>query len=209
MIEAESENYELAEEEAATEEETEVEAEAETEVNETEEVVEAESEEEVVEEEQPVVEEVFEAEAEEQSEPTQEEVNYQALYEQNNAQLEDLRARFDEAQNRSAELENTNAQFTATLKNLNTQLVSYRAAEEAAIEAKKNELFELYTNSLSEDEVAKIRNQVNTLTYDELETKLALAFSRKQLGQSVETVKVPLIDTQESEFALFMKKYKK
>lgn len=82
-------------------------------------------------------------------------------------------------------------------------------AEQEAVNIKKNELFNLYANNLSEDEIAEIRNDVTTMTYDELESRLALTFSRKQLGQKEEAVRVPLMNTQESEFATFMKKYKK
>jgi len=48
----------------------------------------------------------------------------------------------------------------------------------------------------------------NDLSYDELESKLAITFANKQMTGG-EDKKVPLPETQQSQFALLMNKYRR
>jgi hypothetical protein len=49
---------------------------------------------------------------------------------------------------------------------------------------------------------------MNDFSYDELESKLAITFANSKMVTS-ESKKVPLLEPQESQFALFMKNYRK
>lgn len=202
------ENFEAVEpvEETVTEEEVETEPVAEFEAEiETEETVESVADPEVEVEEPAAEEAVVE-------EPAQE-VNYELLY-------NELRENFEAAQARIEELENENgskaAEYAATIAALNEQIsaaqariAGYEHAEFEAVQNRKNDLIAVYEKNLSDDEISEIRATAKNLSYDELESKLAVVFSRKQLHQATEEVKVPLMNTRESEFAVFMAKYKK
>ena len=73
---------------------------------------------------------------------------------------------------------------------------------------RKNSLIEKYEKVLKEEEISEIKKSFNDFSYDELESKLAIAFANKQMLSSEEH-KVPLPEPQESQFALLMKKYRK
>lgn len=146
----------------------------------------------------------------EEAEPAQ---DYELLY---NNLLKD----FEAAQARIEELEQQNnaqvADYTATINALNDQIsaaqsriAGYEHAEFEAVQNRKNELLAIYEKNLTDDEISEIRETAKNLSYDELESKLAVTFSRKQLHQATEEVKVPLMNTRESDFAIFMAKYKK
>ena len=63
---------------------------------------------------------------------------------------------------------------------------------------------------MSEEEISPIKEAVNDLSYDELESKLAITFANAKIAGSEEKeMKVPLPDPEESQFALLMKKYRK
>ena len=59
----------------------------------------------------------------------------------------------------------------------------------------------------SEEEIAPIKAAVADFSYDELESKLAVTFSRNHL--KTESNKVPLAEPEESAFAALIKKYKR
>ena len=65
-----------------------------------------------------------------------------------------------------------------------------------------------YEEVLGAEEIAEVRDSINDFSYDELESKLAIKFANQQMVQP-EIKKVPLVESQESQFALLMKKYRK
>ena len=50
---------------------------------------------------------------------------------------------------------------------------------------------------------------MNNFSYDELEGKLAVLFANEKMTETDNTQKIPLVEPQETQFALMMKKYRK
>lgn len=165
--------------------------------------------------EEPEVENEPETPAEEQ--PSEFEV-LQANYEALQTSYNELQAQLEEANGRIAEFE-ANAEtvrvehetqinaLTEQLNAANARIQSYEAIAAEAEEARKNELVSSYEKIISEEEIAPIKACVTDFSYDELESKLAVTFSRKQL--KVESTKVPLAEPEETAFAALIKKYKR
>lgn len=142
------------------------------------------------------------------------------------ASIEELRSQFEELQNSYAQLqsayESLQADFTVAqetvaqvaalneeLSRLRQTVADYEHQAGEAEKARKNELVETYANLLEGEEIDPIRSSIDNFSYDELESKLAVVFARKQIPAEHETHKVPLPEVEESSFALLMKKYKK
>jgi len=142
----------------------------------------------------------------------------QQQFEALQASYNELNQQYQDAQNRIAELEtfqqtaNTdlealrqqNTELQATITSYETQVTSMNAA-------RKNDLINKYEKMINEEEeIERFRAEVDNYSYDELESKLAITFANQQMAQKeVEEDKVPLIEPQESQFALLMKKYRK
>lgn len=179
--------------------------------------------------EEPAIEEpAVEEPATEFEEETPAAVEEPAVEETSNTEFEALQNDFNELQSSFEALQNelTSAQeriatFEAeieTLNNTNSSLQEQLSAAQATIAnyeanatAKENErkdtLIQDYEKVLSAEEITPIREAVADFSYDELESKLAVIFSRKNL--SGESRKVPLPEPEESEFAKLIKNYRK
>lgn len=96
----------------------------------------------------------------------------------------------------------------ATNQELQTSLQSYEAEAQAVENSRKNELVKKYEKILNEEEINPIKDKINDFSYDELESKLAITFANKQMTGG-EVKKVPLPDPEQTQFALFMEKYRK
>ena len=68
-------------------------------------------------------------------------------------------------------------------------------------------LISIVVPMLNEEEIAPIKASVADFSYDELESKLAVTFSRNHI--KAESTKVPLAEPEESAFAALIKKYKR
>ena len=130
----------------------------------------------------------------------------------------ELQAQLEEASNRIADFEanaeNVRVEHENQINALNEQLnaanariQTYETAAAEAEEARKNELVSSYEKIISEEEIAPIKACVTDFSYDELESKLAVTFSRNHL--KTESKKVPLAEPEESAFAALIKKYKR
>ena len=186
---------------------------------------------------EPVVEEVVETEAEEPAaefeaapaaeeevvetepeveepaaEPTEFEV-LQTRFDELQAQFNELSSNYEAAQNRITELETAHATEIETLNNtinsLNASIANYEAQNTAAENSRKATLVEKYEKIIGEEEISEIKTNINNFSYDELESKLAIKFAHKQMDSVEEQLVVPLLEPEESQFALLMKKYKK
>ena len=126
-----------------------------------------------------------------------------------------LQSDYSTAQARIEELEqfqtSTNTELE-TLRSKNEELqTSLQTYTNQALEAennRKNELIKKYEKVMKEEEISDIKEKANDFSYDELESKLAIAFANKQMAGN-DVKKVPLPEPQESQFALLMKKYRK
>ena len=163
-----------------------------------------------------------ESEVESESEPEQEEEQQQpeepsefdVLQEKFNALQESynsLQSEFEAANVKIAELEAANAEIeTLRAKNeeLQASVTQYEAKAAEVEKEKKNILVEKYEKIIGEEEIERFRAMSNDLSYDELESKLAITFANKQMTGG-EDKKVPLPETQQSQFALLMNKYRR
>ena len=170
--------------------------------------------------EETTVEETFEVtetvEEEEQVEETPAEpsefetlqTQFNELQESYNQLQEDL----NNAQTKIQELEafqNSANTELETLRSTNQELQnSLQTYQQQADDVRKNELVEKYAKILSEEEISPIQSAINDFSYDELESKLAITFANKQMTGG-EVKKVPLPDPEQTQFALFMEKYRK
>lgn len=98
--------------------------------------------------------------------------------------------------------------LTAEKSTLENSLASYEAQAKEVLVEKKNTLIEKYEKVLSAEEINNFREKLNDMTYDELESKLAICFANNKLADNNSDKKVP-IPEQQSAFALLMNKYKK
>lgn len=117
------------------------------------------------------------------------------------ARIEELEAFQNSANTELETLRSTNQE-------LQNSLQSYQAQAAEAENVRKNELVEKYEKILTEEEISPIKSMVNDFSYDELESKLAITFANKQMTGG-EVKKVPLPDPEQTQFALFMEKYRK
>lgn len=161
------------------------------------------------------VEEAEETPAEDE-EPAAEPTEFEALQAQFDtlqANYNELNSNYEAAQNRIAELESAHAAEIESLNNsindLKASLSNYQEQVTAAENARKNALVEKYEKIIGEEEISEIKNKTNDFSYDELESKLAITFANKQLNSVEESPVVPLLEPEESQFALLMKKYRK
>lgn len=146
------------------------------------------------------------------AEPTEFEA-LQAQFDTLQANYNELNSNYEAAQNRIAELESAHAAEIESLNNsindLRASLNNYQEQVTAAENARKNALVEKYEKIIGEEEISEIKNKTNDFSYDELESKLAITFANKQLNSVEESPVVPLLEPEESQFALLMKKYRK
>ena len=104
-------------------------------------------------------------------------------------------------------LNNTNNSLQQELSAAQATIATYEANAAAEENERKDTLIQDYEKVLSAEEITPIREAVADFSYDELESKLAVIFSRKSL--SGESRKVPLPEPEESEFAKLIKNYRK
>ena len=139
------------------------------------------------------------------AEPT---TDFEALYNELQANYTELQQNYDDVQNRISEFEVTITNLNTQINELQTSLAGYESQIQAAEQARIEQLFENYSKLLTEDEISEIRANATNFSYEELNSKLAVIFAQKKMSES-EIDKVPLPEQPESQFASFMKKYKK
>ena len=151
--------------------------------------------------------------------------------EKTTTEFENLQKAYDELKNNFDKLQNdynklsttvetlneTNANFSAQIETLTTEkstlensLAVYEAQAAEVLKEKKNSLIEKYEKVLSAEEINNFRAKINDISYDELESKLAIIFANNKLVDTHTEKKVLIPEPKaESEFALLMKNYKK
>ena len=159
-----------------------------------------------------------ESEPEVQESVSEEPSEFEALQTQFNELQEsynELQTNYEAAQARITELEQFQTSANTELETLRTQneelQTSLQAYSTQVLEAennRKNELVKKYEKVMKEEEISDIKEKANDFSYDELESKLAIAYANKQMAGN-DVKKVPLPEPQESQFALLMKKYRK
>ena len=158
-----------------------------------------------------------ESESEIQEQVSEEPSEFEALQTQFNELQESynqLQSDYSAAQARIEELEQFQTSINTELENLRskneelqTSLQTYANQALEAENNRKNELIKKYEKVMKEEEISDIKDKANDFSYDELESKLAIVFANKQMAGN-EVKKVPLPDPEQTQFALFMEKYR-
>ena len=134
------------------------------------------------------------------------------------SEIDELRAKYEALNTEHEELVNKFQQTETTLneeinslrkinEELQTSLQSYEAQMKEVELQKKNSLIEKYEKLLDEEEIANVREKMADLTYDTLESNLAIAFANHAIANE-ETKKVMLQEQPKSQFAVLMEKYR-
>ena len=143
--------------------------------------------------------------------------NLQSAFENLQNTYNELQNNYNELSNTVASLTTTNNEFAAQIELLTAEktalensLANYEAQANEILQEKKNNLIKKYEKVLSAEEIENFRAKINDISYDELESKLAITFANQKLVDTNVEKKV-LIQEQksESQFALLMKNYKK
>lgn len=125
----------------------------------------------------------------------------QSNYENARAKIDELTAENATAQQNYENLREQNAALQNTINTYEQQA----AINEAA---RKDELVEEYSSLIDAAEIEGIRANINDFSYEELESRLAVSFAKKEIGKKKSANRVHIVEP-ESPFALLMKNYKK
>lgn len=125
-------------------------------------------------------------------------------------QFTELESKYNESINSFEVLKTENENLKKENNELKEAISKYKEKEAAFELAKKEQLIDEYKKVLSEEEIGEINEKVNDFSYDELEAKLAVIYSKKNLKNFSKELKIPLVaEQEESAFASLMKHYKK
>ena len=131
-----------------------------------------------------------------------------------NSEIETLRADFNEIseqlQSVTIERDEARNQFEEIQTKFNQAKEALSAFEAEAAKAemeKKEKLISDYEKVLSEEEIDEVKPRIADFSYDELESKLAVSFSRKTVGLAQN--RVPVLEQEQTDFEKLMAKYKK
>lgn len=100
-------------------------------------------------------------------------IDFAAKIEEMTTQLADVTTKF-------SDLEQKMAVKDTEISNLTATIAAYKAAEDVVIGEKKTELVTSYKSLLSEEEMAGITEKIADYSLEELESKLAVTYTRKQ-----------------------------
>lgn len=143
--------------------------------------------------------------------------NYNELLEKFNiltADMEKLNSDFVEIQQKleTADKEKFAAQKEAEeakseLENTKNTLSTYEAEINKIENAKKEKLISDYEKVLTEEEINEVKPNIADFSYDELESKLAVSYSRKNVGLAANRIPTP--EPEQTDFEKLISKYKK
>ena len=144
------------------------------------------------------------------AEPTEFEV-LQEKFNELQESYNSLQSEFEAANTKITELETANAELEtlrAQIEELKSTVSTYEAKEVEVENERKNNLVEKFEKMLDAEEIEEFRSKLNDLSYEELQSNMSIAFANKQMTGG-EVKKVPLPETEQSQFALLMNKYRK
>lgn len=124
-------------------------------------------------------------------------------------QLTTMTTNYENAQARIQELEAQITSASETEASLREQIATYEAERTRLEVEQKNSVVERYSNVLTEEEIAPIREGLNEFSLEQLESKLAICFANKKMAGTDDTPVVPLAEPAVNQFALLMEKYRK
>ena len=80
---------------------------------------------------------------------------------------------------RIAELEGELEKANTTIASITEELNAYKLKDEEMIKAQKEEMISSYSEMLSEDDVKDVREHINEYSLEDIESKLAVTYTRK------------------------------
>ena len=109
------------------------------------------------------------------------------------------------------------ANFETALQEINDKLeialqkvTEYEAQLKAIEDAKKQTLIDNYADILTEEDIAPVKENIDTYSYDEVERELAVCFARKNIAKNKNKNRVPLQpEDNRSDLEKLMEKYRK
>ena len=109
------------------------------------------------------------------------------------------------------------ANFETALQEINDKLAialqkvtEYEAQLKAIEDAKKQTLIDNYADILTEEDIAPVKENIDTYSYDEVERELAVCFARKNIAKNKSKNRVPLQpEDNRSDLEKLMEKYRK
>lgn len=130
---------------------------------------------------------------------TEETIDFEQAY-------NDIKAQLEELQN---ELENMKKKSCAELAERDELICSYQEKERVAEQARKQSLLNKYEKVLTREEIDEIGQTINDFSYDDIESRLAVLYSRKTMKIEDATTFVPQVNFETNDMYAFMAKYKK
>ena len=148
-----------------------------------------------------------------ESEPEPEIDEKQQQFEQLQQQFSDLQKTYEELQNQFSEAQTTFSNEIDSLRAANEDLQktiqSYKEQIMVFENQQKESLIEKYEKSLDSEKISEVRAKINDMSYDKLESELAIAFARANLKENDNETDKVFVPEQKSQFALLMEKYRK
>lgn len=136
----------------------------------------------------------------------------QQQFEQLQQQFSDLQKTYEELQNQFSEAQTTFSNemdsLRATNEDLQKTIQSYKEQIMVFENQQKESLIEKYEKSLDSEKISEVRAKINDLSYDKLESELAIAFARANLKENDNETDKVFVPEQKSQFALLMEKYR-
>ena len=158
-------------------------------------------------------------ESDEQSTPDGDNSEFEQLqqnFEELQNSMNELQQQFDALKAHAEELEAFQATANTELEDLRaknaelqTSVDTYEKQIAEFDNEKKVQLVDKYKKIMDDEIVTPIQEKMQDYSYEELESKLAIAFANTKIVENEETVKVPLSEPEETQFSLLMKKYRK
>lgn len=125
------------------------------------------------------------------------------------AQYESLQNDFNSVKEQKEALEFQLSEVQKDLEAAQAAIANYQKLEKQLENERKESLISNYEKMLSAEEIEEVRGSVEDFSYEELDSKMAKMFAHKNINQEQTFAKkIPVVE-EESDFAVFMKKYKK
>lgn len=136
-------------------------------------------------------------------------------------ELKEAKDKIEVFEKEKGEYEVARTEFEKTINELNERLkvadekiAEYEAKMKAVEDVKKQALVDSYAESLSEEEMAPIKENMEGFAYSDLEKELAVVFARKVMSESKKdedkkAERIPVIEEEQTSFSKMMAKYRK
>ena len=124
-----------------------------------------------------------------------------------NSMIEQYSTKYSELEQELISVRKETENLSASLSEAQSIISKYQAQEIKIEEEKKNALIQSYEQIIPEEEIKQVSEGASNLNYDELESKLAVMFARRNLSNH--TSKVFVAEEEKSPFEALISKYKK